>query len=161
MISTSVLCNPSAWLIQIDGLYLALDGTVSITHPSAPNTAQCAIIAYDSTSSALEIGAEPVAGQPYDPPYVHVDPSTKRAGFIADMSLADPAAGPETLGNWQVGDLGARALGEARFGLAWTVPGLGEAAFQIDGEEYLWAIFGGEGISGARSVNLTIHLNDS
>lgn len=166
--SSSALCNPSAWLIQVDGKYLSLDGRLTVTRPSARNIAQCAIIAYDSSFHALEIGPEPVPGQPYDPPYVYIsNPASKKTRVVADLkSLGDPAARRETLGNWQLGDLRQKTdlvwemrSGGPLFALTWTVPGLGQAAFQVDEGENLWAVFGGEEIVGARDVEVTVRLD--
>jgi hypothetical protein len=79
---------------------------------------------------------------------------------VAETSLSDPTAGEDTLGNWEIISLGEETLEDGIFGLIWTVPGLGNATFQIDEDEYLWAIFDGDMISGTRTVNLTIHADD-
>jgi hypothetical protein len=152
--------NPSAWLIEVDDKYLDIDGTISVTHHSASNIAECWIIAYADGLYTLEIGLQPNATGPWDPPAVYVEPGAKQTQLIGGLDMEDPLAAEATLGNWDIWTLNENGQDDTIFALNWTVPGLGYATFQLDGESRLWAVFDGETIAGATTVNLTITSDD-
>ena len=96
-----------------------------------------------------------MSGQPYDPPYVAIDSSANLTKVVATLAPSDPSVSEETVGNWSLSD----TTGPGEFALQWAVPFLGVAAFQVDGNGSLWAVFAGEGVPGAKSVNLTVTSN--
>jgi hypothetical protein len=141
---------------------------MSITNASLPSIAQCEIIAYDNHAWALQCGPEPVSGQPYDPPFVGIAPADNKTKIIATVPDGDPSISEARLGNWTFADLPPRGdvAGKRQddplpyFALHWSVPDREDAAFQIDGDGLLWAVFDSTEVPGAKNVNLTVYRND-
>lgn len=138
VISNPILAlNLSAWLIEVDGKYLDIDGVISVTHHSASNIAECGVIACADGLYTLEIGLQPSPTGNYGPPAVYLEPGAKQSQLIGVVNMEDPRATEATLGNWDIWTPNENDQPDTIFALNWTVPGLGCAAFQVDGESRL------------------------